>query len=124
MLYALVFVNRYLDLFDLKSWQGLGAVWNISFKFFYLGSSFYIVFIMMKVFPRTRERERAWKLGIWSVIGSLVLAPLAILIFEGRFPSGWFMEVRNALVALRLRLQIARISINGQLALLGFLHYP
>ena len=100
MLYALVFVNRYLDLFDSGSWNGLAAVWNISFKLFYLSSSFYIVFIMMRVFPRTRERERAWKLAIWSAIGSLVLAPLAILIFEGGFPRHWFMEVRNDLTAL------------------------
>lgn len=47
---------------------------------------------MMKVFPRTRERERAWKLGIYSVLGSMALSPIAILIVEGRIS---FLEVRS-----------------------------
>ncbi|KAJ5574350.1 uncharacterized protein N7459_008777 [Penicillium hispanicum] len=95
MLYALVFVTRYLDLLDGAFWAlptNLAFMWNLCFKIFYITSSFYLVFIMMKVFPRTRERERAWKLGIWSVIGSLVLSPLMILIFERGFPTRWFME--------------------------------
>jgi hypothetical protein len=69
------------------------VIWNVSFKLFYLASSFYMIFLMMKVFPRTRERERAWKLGLWSVAGSLVLAPIAILVLEGGFPDYWFIEV-------------------------------
>jgi hypothetical protein len=73
-----------------SSWH---VIWNVSFKLFYLATSFYIVFLMMKVFPRTRERERAWKFGIWSVGGAVVLAPIAILIFEKGFPRHWFLEV-------------------------------
>lgn len=68
-------------------------IWNISFKLFYLTSSFYVVFLMMKVFPRTRERERAWKLGLWSVVGSIVMAPIAIAILEREWNDGWFLEV-------------------------------
>ncbi|KAJ5094211.1 hypothetical protein N7456_010072 [Penicillium angulare] len=96
MLYGLVFVARYLDLFSSYSWSfGVeGSVYNLSFKLFYLASSLYLVFIMMKVFPRTREKERAWKLGIYSVIGSLVLAPVMILIFERKsHPGNWFLEI-------------------------------
>ncbi|KAJ5751879.1 hypothetical protein N7520_008796 [Penicillium odoratum] len=95
LLYGLVFVTRYLDIFKGSSWNfGHGAsLWNILFKLFYLTSSFYVVFIMMKVFPRTRERERAWKLGIYSVAGSLVLAPIAIAVLERGFPPAWFMEL-------------------------------
>ncbi|KAJ5661049.1 uncharacterized protein N7484_000421 [Penicillium longicatenatum] len=94
-LYAVVFVARYLDILKPSSWAfSHGAsLWNILFKLFYLSSSFYLVFIMMKVFPRTRETERAWKLGIYSVAGSLVLAPIAIAILEGGFPPPWFLEL-------------------------------
>lgn len=96
MLYALVFVTRYLDLpldfiWLMGSWQ---AIYNICFKIFYLASSAYVVFLMMKVFPRTRERERAWKLALWSMGAALVLAPISIKIFKGGFPRTWFLEVR------------------------------
>ena len=101
MLYALVFMTRYLDIFSGASWafsKDGALVWNMLFKLFYLGSAFYIVFIMMKVFPRTRERERAWKIGIWSVLGSLVLAPPLIFLLENDVLEktggrGWFPEV-------------------------------
>jgi hypothetical protein len=96
LLYGVVFIFRYLDLLDGNSWDikhgGFGTLWNLSFKFFYLSSSFYLVFIMMKVYPRTRERERAWKLGIYSVMGSLVMAPIMMAIFKD-WPSQWFLEI-------------------------------
>ncbi|KAJ5888226.1 hypothetical protein N7495_008267 [Penicillium taxi] len=102
ILYALVFVTRYLDIFDGDTWDfkygGFTTFWNLLFKLFYITSSFYLVFIMMKVFPRTRERERAWKLGTYSVGGSLVLAPISIYIFEiafrkNPFKGNWFIEL-------------------------------
>ena len=97
LLYGVVFIFRYLDLLEGRSWDikhgGFGTLWNLSFKFFYLTSSFYLVFIMMKVYPRTRERERAWKFGIYSVIGSLVMAPLMMTITKD-WPTQWFLEVR------------------------------
>ena len=100
MLYAAVFVARYLDLLSPSSWSirahGPVVIWNVSFKLFFLLSTFYTIFIMMKVFPRTRERERAWKLGIYSVVGSVVLAPIVILVFERGFPGDWFLEVSNS----------------------------
>lgn len=74
------------------------VIWNVAFKIFYLTSSFYVIFLMMKVFPRTRERERAWKLGLWSVAGSLVLAPIAITVLEREWPDDWFMEVSHKLL--------------------------
>jgi hypothetical protein len=90
MLYAVVFVTRYLDLTRANGWS---SVYNVFFKLFYIISSFYIIYIMMKVFPRTRERERAWKLGIGSAAVSLVLAPILTLISYGGFPSHWFTEI-------------------------------
>lgn len=79
-LYTMVFCTRYLDLFWVSptaSW------WNFVLKIFYISSSFYIVWIMMRVFARTREREYAWKLASWSLAASVVSAPLVCLIFQG-----------------------------------------
>lgn len=99
ILYAVVFVTRYLDLLNPDTWSvrtyGGAVIWNVSFKLFFISSAVYTIFIMMKVFPRTRERERAWKLGIYSVLASIVLSPLSIVILEKGFPSHWFLEVSN-----------------------------
>ena len=78
-LYALVFCTRYLDLFwtpPFHSW------WNFFFKIFYIASSLYIIFIMMRVYARTREREKAWRLGAYCLIGSMIAAPFVTLIFR------------------------------------------
>ncbi|OQE20060.1 hypothetical protein PENSTE_c014G01301 [Penicillium steckii] len=97
ILYALVFFTRYLDLFSSASWTfgtyGAGVLWNTPFKIMYLTSSSYLIYIIMRVYPRTRERERAWKLGIWSVIGSVVTAPIAMAIAYRGFPSFWLSEL-------------------------------
>ena len=79
LLYILVFGTRYLDLFWVPPWY---SWWNTVLKIFYIGSSAYIVWLMMRVYARTREREYAWKLAMWSLLGSLVSAPIVTLIFE------------------------------------------
>ncbi|KAI9371662.1 ER lumen protein retaining receptor-domain-containing protein [Aspergillus egyptiacus] len=89
MLYTLVFLTRYVDLLRPGGWK---EPYNVIFKFFYLISSFYTIFLMMKVFPRTRERERAWKMGLGSVGVSLVLAPVVIPIFS-EYSSLWFEDI-------------------------------
>lgn len=38
---------------------------------------------MTRVFPRTREREKAWKLGGLCAAGSLIAAPFVTMIFRG-----------------------------------------
>ena len=86
-LYCVVFVIRYLDLFsNLHDFLGF---WNFSLKVFYISSSLYIVFLMTRVYARTREREKAWKLGIWSVLGSVVGAPIVAAIFVGKDAFKW-----------------------------------
>ncbi|KAG9236438.1 ER lumen protein retaining receptor-domain-containing protein [Amylocarpus encephaloides] len=77
-LYALVFMTRYVDIFDHYAWW---SVWNFTLKIFYLLSSFYIIFLMMKVYARTREREKAWKFGAACLFGSAVLTPFVMMIF-------------------------------------------
>jgi uncharacterized metal-binding protein len=76
--YAAVFVSRYTDLFE-ESWA-----WNYFFKVFYLLSSFYTIGIMRFVYPRTREKEIAWKLAAVILAGSLLLAPFVMLIFTDK----------------------------------------
>lgn len=76
LLYALVFCTRYLDIF----WESY--MWNLMFKIFYILSSFYTLGVMQWVYPRSREREIAWKMGAAVLGGSLVISPFAMLIFE------------------------------------------
>ncbi|RMZ90514.1 hypothetical protein DV736_g2240, partial [Chaetothyriales sp. CBS 134916] len=80
LLYITVFVTRYLDLFwvpPTRSW------WNFVLKNFYIWSSIYIVVLMTRVYARTREREKAWRLGAYALGASMLAAPLVSLIFNG-----------------------------------------
>ncbi|KEQ66104.1 uncharacterized protein M437DRAFT_17403, partial [Aureobasidium melanogenum CBS 110374] len=83
-LYCVVFIVRYLDLFS--NLHGFLGFWNFSLKIFYISTSLYIVFLMTRVYARTREREKAWKMGLWSVVGSVVCAPVVAAIFMGKTP--------------------------------------
>lgn len=78
VLYAIVFCTRYLDLFQKQ------LKWNLFFKIFYITSSFYTIGIMRWIYPRTREKELAWKMGAVCLAGSLLLSPFVMLIFEGK----------------------------------------
>lgn len=85
ILYTTVFCSRYTDLFMETSG------WNYFFKIFYLLSSFYTICIMRWVYARTREREIAWKMGAIILVGSLVLSPFMMLIFESK--SHWSLRI-------------------------------
>jgi uncharacterized membrane protein len=54
--------------------------YNTFLKIFFISSTLYTVFVMMKVFARTREREKAWRFGGACFVGSLIIAPFAMLI--------------------------------------------
>lgn len=82
VLYALVFCTRYLDIFHSNISSDWEHVWNFTLKIFYIVSSFYIIFLMSNVYARTREREKAWKFGLYCLFGSVVLAPIWFLIFK------------------------------------------
>ncbi|MCJ1411516.1 hypothetical protein MMC19_005606 [Ptychographa xylographoides] len=87
-LYVAVFCTRYLDLFWVPPAVSL---WNFTLKNFYIFSSLYIIFLMMRMYARTREREKAWKLGAACLAGSLISAPFVMMVFEKK--SHWgFME--------------------------------
>ena len=90
-LYVMVFITRYLDLF----WVPPGNnMWNFVLKNFYILSSLYIIFLMMRVYARTREREKAWKFGAICMTGSVVAAPFIMMIFTAKWRWS-FSEVRE-----------------------------
>ena len=37
---------------------------------------------MMRMYARTREREKAWKFGGACLLGSIIVAPFVMMIFE------------------------------------------
>jgi len=53
-------------------------------KIFYISSSLYILFLMMRVYARTREREKAWKFGAACLVASAASSPLLMLIFRSK----------------------------------------
>jgi hypothetical protein len=79
LLYMLVFCSRYMDLFWVPP---AFSIWNFVLKILYIASSIYIVFLMMRVHARTREKEYGWKLAIWSLLGSVVSAPVICVLFN------------------------------------------
>jgi ER lumen protein retaining receptor len=78
----LVFLTRYLDLFWTSPFGRWIYLWNFIFKLFYIASSAYIVFLMTSVFARTREREKAWKFGIYCLAGAVLLALPVTAMFQ------------------------------------------
>jgi RsiW-degrading membrane proteinase PrsW (M82 family) len=59
---------------------GTHMYWNVTLKIFYILSSLYIIFLMLRVYARTRERETAWKLGGICLVGSVALAPVLLIV--------------------------------------------
>jgi ER lumen protein retaining receptor len=51
-------------------------------QIFYTLSSFYIIFLMTSVYARTREREKAWKLGMYCLLGAFAITPFWYWIFS------------------------------------------
>ncbi|KAF2089947.1 hypothetical protein K490DRAFT_62820 [Saccharata proteae CBS 121410] len=82
ILYMVVFSTRYLDIFWTSSISDWHAWWNFCGKILFLTTSAYVIFLMTRVFARTRERELGGKLAIWAFGGSLAAAPLVTLIFR------------------------------------------
>jgi hypothetical protein len=91
VLYTLVFITRYIDLVEPADWE----YWYLPFfKIFYIASSLYTMILMVKVYPRTREKETAWKIAFWSVLGSAISAPLILyLLYERIGSSHWFLGI-------------------------------
>ena len=84
--YCLIFFARYLDYFIAFSWSN----WNTAFKTFYILTSIYVLFLMLFVYARTREREKAWKLAGFCLAGAAVGAPIVMVIHRKGFYGGFF----------------------------------
>ncbi|OCK77369.1 ER lumen protein retaining receptor [Lepidopterella palustris CBS 459.81] len=94
VLYATVFLTRYLDIFKTSITYDWEHTWNFCLKILYTVTSLYIIFIMTRVFARTREREKAWKFGIYCAGGSAILAPFWFLIFKKYIlGTNWFLQI-------------------------------
>ncbi|KAJ2893463.1 hypothetical protein MKZ38_008671 [Zalerion maritima] len=111
VLYALVFLSRYTDIFQEH------IAWNRVLKWFYILSSIYIVFIMRFWFPRTREREIAWKLGGIILVGSLLLSPLTLLVLPHHIQKGFgtwlwdFSEILESVCVLPQLLLLRQTTV-------------
>jgi ER lumen protein retaining receptor len=122
VLYAVVFVSRYLDLFRSRLWEEDFLEWKrdqvylIFFKLFYIVSSLYIIFLMVRVYARTRERERSWKLAGWSVLGSAAGAPIAMAILSAaqhqKYPERWFTEVSRSESVHKTRMRLTSGTVQ------------
>ena len=90
--YIVVFLARYMDLFwtpvfvDRSSDRRFLLIYNFCGKVFYIATSIYVVFLMMRVYARTREREKAWRLGAYCLGASAVLATPVAAMFKA-FPK-------------------------------------
>ncbi|KAI9669270.1 MAG: hypothetical protein M1829_005148 [Trizodia sp. TS-e1964] len=95
-LYVGVFLSRYLDMFWSDPFGNYNRdhkhncpecsilpIWNFVLKIFYISSSLYIILVMTRLYARTREREQAWRLGLYCLGGSLIAAPIVTPILEG-----------------------------------------
>ena len=88
-MYALVFCTRYLDLF----YRLFISLYNTSMKIFYIASSFYILFVMIKVYPFSRESHKAYGMTAYAVAGSVIaVVPVTGLAYGWTYIFG--VEVR------------------------------
>ncbi|RPB28671.1 hypothetical protein L211DRAFT_860247 [Terfezia boudieri ATCC MYA-4762] len=69
ILYLLVFCLRYLDLF----WTFTFDWYNTTLKIFYILTSLYTLYIMLKRFSRSREGEKEWRVTGWILVIGVVV---------------------------------------------------
>ncbi|KAF2138376.1 uncharacterized protein K452DRAFT_290961 [Aplosporella prunicola CBS 121167] len=94
LLYLIVFCARYVDLFWTRFYANWHIWWNFCLKIYFIATTAYTVFIMARVFSRTREREKAMKLAVYALGGSFVLTPFTTWIFSSeREPFTLFQNV-------------------------------
>lgn len=87
-------------------------------QIFYTLSSLYIIFLMTSVYARTREREKAWKFGLYCLAGSVIVAPFWYLIFQK-----WVIGP-NTFMRVAMHLRRTRIATNTSADVMGLLRNP
>ncbi|PWW80891.1 ER lumen protein retaining receptor, partial [Tuber magnatum] len=92
MLYALVFLTRYTDIFNPRA-----SAYLTILKWTYILTSFYIIYVMLRVFKRSREEEKEWRVAAGVLAISFVLAPvcwgLTEVIWRGTDRRYWLTEI-------------------------------
>jgi NADH:ubiquinone oxidoreductase subunit 4 (subunit M) len=77
-------------------------------QIFYTLSSLYIIFLMTSVYARTREREKAWKFGLYCLAGSVIVAPFWYLVFQKWvIGTNAFLKVAEPVPRLRAKTNIS-----------------
>lgn len=117
-LYCFVFLTRYLDLFTTSPGR---SYYVFVFKIFYIASSFYILYLMLRRFPRTREGEREWRIAGWSTIGAVILAPIMEAISPFKQSLGHFTALG---MFERFSLILESVAVLPQLTLLAHTSIP
>lgn len=122
-------MTRYLDLFT----RSTSVVYNTLFKITYLVSSLYILFLMMRVFPRSRESEAQWRLSGYILLFSTVCAPVFHAVFRDRSYSwsvldllrnfSWILESLAVLPQLTLLAHTAVPTVINSYYLLALGSY-
>lgn len=67
---------------------------------------------MRALFPRTREREVAWKLGAVIMGGSVVLTPLMMVIFERNLTTWYFSTVSHVMLSTATTGRASRLTVT------------
>jgi len=115
-LYAAVFVSRYLDLFIEPPHLNY---YNFVFKVTYIVTSFYLLFLMMRVFPRSRDREKQWIITAYILGFSAVATPIFQAIFRNRNASWSALET-----FWNFSIILESLAVVPQLTLLAHTNVP
>lgn len=91
LLYAIVFCARYLDIFWTPLFHSL-LLYNFIVKIFYISSSFYILFLMVKVYRWEPELPESGWLSLYCLGFAAISCIPVVAIFEG-FSALSFSEV-------------------------------
>lgn len=115
-LYCLVFLTRYLDLFLYSPFHN---VYNTLFKITYILTSFYILYLMLRVYPRSRESESQWRLSFYILVFSTISTPIFQAIFrDKKLPWSWLDTFRD------FSLILESLAVLPQLTLLAHTSVP
>ncbi|ORX83195.1 putative er lumen protein retaining receptor [Basidiobolus meristosporus CBS 931.73] len=107
LLYAIVFTTRYLDLFTHFTY----SAYNTLMKIFFLGSSFYILYLIRKKYPTTYSAEKD-KLRLEYFIGP---SALFALLFAAKYTTMEIMWTFSlALEAVAILPQLYMLSTTGE----------
>lgn len=114
LLYLLVFLTRYVDLL----WTFFNT-YNTIFKITYILTSLYTIYLLLKVYPRSREPEKEWRIATYICGFSGILAPpLAVI------DSGWKHLIRPDTMMWAFSIALESLAILPQMSLLRFVDIP